>query len=151
VFIVHYYNCAILAVQKVSRCWGSFPLVAHIRSTAGVYHNCSSFACRENAACFSHTYSIFCRRCWCSSIFAASPVAASHAATATVAVAVTWCRNALEYVACCPLRPPIPSCPFNLQRVQLHMQHAGAGKFLSYDSCCYLSCCNTLSKGISAL
>lgn len=29
-----------------------------------------------------------------------SPVAASHAATATVAVAVTRCRSALEYVAC---------------------------------------------------
>lgn len=44
-FIAHYYSCAIFAMQKVSRSWASFPSVGHIRSTGGVYHNCSSFAC----------------------------------------------------------------------------------------------------------
>lgn len=38
----------------------------------------------------------------------AAAVTASQAATATVAVAVTSCRNALEYVAA---RPPLPFLP----------------------------------------
>lgn len=79
---------------------------------------------RENAVRFSHVH-LLPLLLVLSSSFLLSPVAASHAATATVAVAVTWCRNALEYVACCPCWPTTrSSLPRNWQPATVAVAYA---------------------------